>query len=141
MFQDRIDFRYNGGWSGSLCILYDNKVLANFSSNYWGLPMKNRYTPVMEDEFGEALDIMNNIIGDDEKPKLVSPREVESMITNVFNDLSIKEALNNEKVIIRAIALLDKRCGKRTFVRLDYSHEEDFLLRNIYNLRKKLEGK
>jgi len=141
LFRDKIKFNYNGGWSNKFIILYENKALATYISDPWNWEANNLFTPVIPDEFGEALKIMHQMMEEEAvKQKTYSPQKVSNLIMDVFNNMSIKDALNSENKFIRAIALIDRRCGSRTFKQIDYSTEEDFLLRNVYNLRKYLEG-
>jgi hypothetical protein len=140
LFKDKISFDFNGGLSNKFTILYDDKVFATYFCDAWHWRCKNIFNPVIQDDFGEALKMMDQISCVEIKNKLYKPEDVANMIMAIFNNLSIKEALNHKDKFIRAIALMDRRCGSRTFQNIDYSTEEDFLLRNIYNLRKYLEG-
>jgi len=152
IFKDKMDFVFydSTGWwysGGTFYILYDKHILVSFASESCEIPIKNKNKSskyksilVLKDEFGESLDFMNKIIGEEDNSQLICPSKILLALFEVFNNLSIKDALNNENKIIRAIALLDKRCGKRTFKKLNYSQEENFLLRKIYILRKTLEN-
>jgi hypothetical protein len=141
LFKDKIKFDYNGGWSNKFIILYEDKILAIYKcdNTYWNV--FNEFNPVIPDDFGMSLKIMDEMLNIERQIKLYKPFQIEDAIIEIFNNLSIKEALNSDSKLIRAIALMDRRCGSRTFKTIDYSTEEDFLLRNIYNLRRYLENK
>lgn len=139
LFKGKIKFDYNGGWSNKFKILYEGKALAMYWSDSLHWRVFNEFYPVIPDDFGESLKMMKQMTEDQSEIKGISPNDVADTIMKVFNNLSIKDALNSDNKLIRAIALMDKRCGSKTFKSLDYSTEEDFLLRNIYNLRKHLE--
>ncbi|MBT2279752.1 hypothetical protein J7E51_17590 [Priestia megaterium] len=57
-----------------------------------------------------------------------------------YPQLSIDNALNSERVIIKAFALLDKRLGKRKLKNLRYSSNVHPLILEFYKLRCKVEG-
>lgn len=57
-----------------------------------------------------------------------------------YPQLSIDNALNSESVIIKAIALLDKRLGKRKLKNLKYSADVHPLILGFYKLRCEVEG-
>lgn len=65
------------------------------------------------------------------------------LVYNAFTQypqLSIDNALNSENVIIKAIALLDKRLGKRKLKNLKYSSNVHPLILGFYKLRCEAEG-
>jgi len=57
-----------------------------------------------------------------------------------YPQLSIDNALNSESVIIKVIALLDKRLGKRKLKNLKYSADVHPLILGFYKLRCEVEG-
>lgn len=57
-----------------------------------------------------------------------------------YPQLSIDNALNSESVIIKAIAMLDKRLGKRKLKNLKYSSNVNPLILGFYKLRCEAEG-
>ena len=58
-----------------------------------------------------------------------------------YLSLSIEKALDSSDVLIRALALIDRRLGKRRFVRLPVPGEtEHELVRRFYDLRAQAEG-
>ena len=58
-----------------------------------------------------------------------------------YLSLSISDALNHEEWMIRLFAILDKRCGKRTLVKLcDVINTYPKMLRRFYALRLDNEG-
>jgi hypothetical protein len=59
---------------------------------------------------------------------------------NTFIGLPIHDALQSENILIRALAILDKRVGKRTLSRLCDFGIADPLLRFLYHLRCDAEG-
>ena len=113
LFKDKISFDFNGGWSNKFQILYEGKVLATYLCDICRWSADNIFTPVMLDDFGEALKMMDQISCVKIKNKLYRPEDVANMIIVIFNNLSIKEALNHKDKFIRAIALMDRRCGSK----------------------------
>ena len=57
-----------------------------------------------------------------------------------YLDLSIGEALASENVLIKALALIDKRVGKRKLYKIEIPENEHQLVKFMYNLRCESEG-
>ncbi|CUU48889.1 SF0329 family protein [Clostridium beijerinckii] len=82
------------------------------------------------------------------KPKVES-REVETLMRLGFNETGqitnslenyintpYEESLNSNNPIYKAFALVDKRLGKRRFLRIDITNEKHPLVKLFYKLRK-----
>ena len=52
-----------------------------------------------------------------------------------YLDLSIDEALKSDNPLIKALAIVDRRVGKRTLERLEIDNTEHSLVRTFYELR------
>lgn len=57
-----------------------------------------------------------------------------------YLDLSIEDALVSENVLIRAIALIDRRVGKRTLSKIKMPENEHQLVKFMYNMRCETDG-
>jgi hypothetical protein len=57
-----------------------------------------------------------------------------------YLDLSIDDALQSDDPIIRALAMLDRRVGKRRLAKMELIEAEHPLVRQFYNLRSEAEG-
>lgn len=57
-----------------------------------------------------------------------------------FISLPIDQALNSENVVIRALAMIDKRVGKRRLQKIKLKVEEHALVKTLYKLRCEVEG-
>ena len=54
--------------------------------------------------------------------------------------LSIEDALISDRPLVRALAVIDRRAGKRRLRRLEIGPEEHPLVRELYQLRCEAEG-
>lgn len=57
-----------------------------------------------------------------------------------WTNISLEKALNSENALIRALALIDKRLGKRRLKQLHLSTDEHPLIRLFYELRRNAEA-
>jgi hypothetical protein len=57
-----------------------------------------------------------------------------------YINLSIEEALKSENILIRALAFIDRRVGKRKLYEIEISKNEHFLVKFMYSLRCEVEG-
>jgi hypothetical protein len=53
----------------------------------------------------------------------------------VYLDISITEALQSENPFIKALAIVDRRVGKRTLERMNPAGAEHSLVKSFYELR------
>jgi hypothetical protein len=63
-----------------------------------------------------------------------APQDITSSIRTYF-DLDPKLALTSSDPIIRALAMIDKRIGKRTLKAIEIADDEHSLVRTLYSLR------
>ena len=143
LFQGKLDFQYTAYRGGAehkvLTFIYNKEALFNLAGEYRNWPVECKSMKKLNDEFGESLEVIDKIIGGKTEKEIIDPYDLKDALYDVFNVFSIEEALNGENDLVKMVVLLDKRCGKRTFEKLDYSTNEHKLLRIIYNLRKELE--
>jgi hypothetical protein len=57
-----------------------------------------------------------------------------------YHQMNVEDALRSENKLIRAVAFLDRRLGKRRFLRCQPSPNEHPLIWGMYGLRAKVDG-
>jgi hypothetical protein len=57
-----------------------------------------------------------------------------------YGSLSIDEAMNSENIIIKAYSMLDRRLGKRSLEKLEFTNETHPIIFDFYKIRCGVEG-
>ncbi len=70
----------------------------------------------------------------------MSGHENSQRILQDYLSYSIDEAMASEKILIRALGMIDRRLGKRRLVRIKLKEDEHPLIRLFYELRRFSEG-
>lgn len=153
--KDRLKFhitRYGPGFSTHMMrawVTWDGSELVNFSNAEW---------------YGDRYEIKEQLIKINGHVKLPAPDHPRGYITaydqanEILNKqhrhsrdelvyaieehctLSIEAALESEDPIIRALAIVDRRVGKRRLAKIDMMEVEHPLVRQFYTLRCEAEG-
>lgn len=121
----RIEFQFarysksHDGWACLLKVLFDKKVIIEASYDYKQIMYNNLYG-------GDELEYQEHNIFD-------SMNFCNAMET-ILNT-SIEDAINHESSYVRALALLDKRMGKRRFKDFKYDKDPYPIVKEFYRLR------
>ena len=128
--RDRVQFhmtRYGPGVSHIMArawITWDGKEIANFST------IKALQEPGLEHPEGEIVDELPGI-----PSRYAFVKAVEEYL-----DAPIEQSISSEDSIVKALALFDRRIGKRRLLKLVLSETEHPLVRQFYKLRCEAEG-
>jgi len=132
------------GW-----ITYDGKELKNFSQVKWLMASGELVRQIESLNTGKegtkAHPARHGREKWDQAEALLEQKEVFSkdqfyLSLQQYIQLSIDAALNSSNTIIRAIALLDRRCGKRRLATLKPPDDAPNLVKECYRIRCEAEG-
>jgi hypothetical protein len=143
------NYRYIHDWEGRGWITVDRQEIHDFSTlNYYAQAHKlasaireaNRATdwtdPAQRDGYYEAGATSDQIL----LKQGIAPQGWFERSLQDYLQLSIEEALGSDNLLHRALAVLDRRLGKRRLRALELSATEHPLVRRLFDFRRKAEG-
>lgn len=142
------NYRKVADWEGRAWITIDKKEVWNFCTlKYFvergrlvtGIRAANGATSWSGPKAGEyyaAIDVADDIL---EKQGLVSQYYFEGALES-YLQVDVADALASDNLVHRALAVLDRRLGKRRLVDLTFRTDEHELVRRLYRFRLAAEG-
>lgn len=140
--KDRLDYhlttyKNSNGYIGRAWITWDGKEILNFSNqDTW-----NKYRSYSNELAGTEY-ISHKAIESFERTegKIMEKGEFSkydfSENAYLFLNMNIQEAANSENLILKSLAVVDKRIGKKTLLKISQS-ENHPIIKHLINLRNK----